>query len=175
MSGQQHFTNSGNRLTIVYTVVLTTILLSTLVAQAQSDSLLPKFIGAWQSDGMAFGAQANSTMTWAPSLDGQFVRLDYKIEMQRAGDETQVFQGVAYYKVADGNMYRAFWADNTGDLHPITAEREGDALVSHWGVTGGKQGRTRYELLAPDRMEVTDWLKTGDGWRKFNQNVFSRL
>ncbi len=142
---------------------------------ADDASLLDRFAGEWRSDGDAFGAPAQSVMTWAPVLHGKFVQLEYHIEMQRSEDQKAVFQGVAYYATGDSDPFSAFWADNSGDLHPIKAEHENNALIAHWGVDGGKQGRTRYELLAPEKMQVTDWIKTLEGWRQFNQNDFTRM
>ncbi len=149
------------------------------VAQAESGddaarSIFELFDGEWRSDGSAFGVPASSRMVWTPALDGKYVRLDYGIEMQPAQGAASTFQGVAYYRDAGGSNYKAFWADNSGDLHPISAQRDGDALVAHWGAEGSKQGRTRYQLSAPGKLEVTDWIKTADGWRQFNHNVFER-
>jgi len=101
--------------------------------------------------------------------------LDYQVLIQKESSQTNAFQGVGYYKNSDTDEFKAFWADNSGDLHPIIARREGDALISHWGVEGAKQGRTRYALQGAERMEVTDWIKTDDGWRQFNQNTFERI
>ena len=134
-----------------------------------------QFMGEWRSNGDSFGVPAESVMTWSPALDGRFVRLDYRIELRPGPDQTSLFQGIAYYKVQDGDISIAFWADNTGDLHPISAERDERALVAFWGVEGGKQGRTRYDLTAPDKMEVTDWIKTPEGWRQFNHTVFTHV
>jgi len=137
-------------------------------------SIFDLFHGEWRSDGPAFGASASSVMTWAPTLDGKYFRLDYRIEMRSSQDAVSTFQGVAYYRDAGGDAYEAFWADNSGDLHPISAERDGDALMAHWGVEGAKQGRTRYALSTSGELEVTDWIKTADGWRQFNHNIFER-
>ncbi|MHA7870951.1 MAG: hypothetical protein ACX939_01235 [Hyphococcus sp.] len=137
-------------------------------------ALLNQFEGQWTSADPAFGADAKSAMTWAAALNGQFVRLDYRIEMRRNDETADVFQGVAYYRPDANNALKAFWADTSGDLHPIRAVREADALIVHWGFAGGKQGRTRYALTAPSELTVTDWLLTGEGWRQFNQSSFQR-
>lgn len=142
-----------------------------------SVSLIRSFMGTWHSDGDAFGGPATSTMTWAQALDGLFARLDYRIDMQRDGD-VSVFRGTAYYRLGPATSFPAFWADTSGDLHPITMVRDGTALVSTWGLDSGKQGRTRYDLIAPDTIEVTDWIKTRsdgtEGWKQFNRNIFVR-
>ena len=141
----------------------------------QTDHFLVKFLGEWRSDGDAFGSPAESKMIWGFTLGARFVQLDYQVLIKKEPSLVNVFQGVGYYKNSDTDEFAAFWADNSGDLHPIIAYREGDALISNWGVEGGKQGRTRYELLGVELMEVTDWIKTGDGWRQFNQNTFERI
>ncbi len=144
-------------------------------AAAESTSaLLAQFKGEWRSDGSAFGGAAESEMIWAPALNGKFFRLDYRVAVTRDDGAAFTFEGVAHYRLANDETLTAYWADNSGDLHPIRAEREGDALLSHWGVEGGKQGRTRYALLPTGEIEVTDWIKTTDGWRQFNQNQFTK-
>lgn len=145
---------------------------SVLAEAKKADEQLEAFVGVWVSSGPAFGAPAKSTMRWVPDLNGNFLRLNYRIEMQSSDAPMAVFEGVAYYKNSTDGKLRAFWADNSGDLHPITADWDGDALVSDWGVAGKKQGRTRYQLIRYDEMAVTDWIKTDEGWRQFNHNVF---
>ena len=135
---------------------------------------LHDLLGAWRSDSLAFGLPAESTMQWTPVLDGRFVRLQHRIEMRAEDGSSSVFKGVAHYRDNGEDGAHAYWADSSGDLHPIRVAREKSALVAHWGVAGAKQGRTRYELLDADRVRVTDWLLTDDGWRQFNQAEFSR-
>ena len=135
--------------------------------------LLEQFTGEWRAEGAAFGAPAKSHMAWSPALSGKHFRIEYRIEMFRDAG-TSMFEGVGYYQLAEGEGLSGFWADNSGDLHPIRAEREGDALVSHWGVEDAKQGRTRYELLSSGEIEVTDWIRTDEGWRQFNNAVFRK-
>jgi hypothetical protein len=144
------------------------------IAHADDPSLLSKFQGEWASNGDAFGKPAKSTMVWSSTLNSKFIHLDYKISMGTP-DKPSIFQGVAYYKSNNDGTYTAFWADNTGDLHPITATVDGNALTSIWGVEGAKLGRTRYELLDQDRLSITDWIKIGDDWRQFNMNVFTHV
>lgn len=138
------------------------------------EALLQQFEGRWTSGGPAFGGAADSSMTWAPALNGKFFQLDYSVAVTREDGAAFTFEGVAHYRLGSGAALQAYWADNSGDLHPIRAEREGDALIAHWGVEGAKQGRTRYELLQSGEVEVTDWIRTKDGWRQFNRNRFMK-
>lgn len=154
--------------------ILASIAASPVSGEDANRSIFDLFLGDWRSDGPAFGAPASSKMTWAQALDGKYIRLDYRIEMQSSEDAVSVFQGVAYYRDTGGDQFNAFWADNSGDLHPISAVRDGNLLTAHWGVKGGKQGRTRYEFLKSGEVEVTDWIKIADGWRQFNHNIFVR-
>jgi hypothetical protein len=128
--------------------------------------------GEWSAEGKAFGADAKSRMEWTPALDGKFFRVDYRIEMTRDGG-AQVFEGVGHYQPQGESGARGFWADNSGDLHPITAIVSDDVIISHWGVAGGKQGRTEYRLKDGGVL-VTDWILTPEGWKQFNQAAFKK-
>lgn len=136
-----------------------------------ASAVIDQLIGNWSAQGEAFGASADTEMRWERDLGGKFIRLSYRIEMER-GDDVSTFQGVAYYGDLVDGEYRAFWADNSGDLHPIKAKQEDNALIANWGVEGGKQGRTRYELITGGGVEVTDWIRSGDEWRQFNHAIF---
>ncbi len=142
------------------------------VGQNNSALIVEQLAGEWVSDGDAFGVPAKTTMRWGRTLGGKFFRLDYQIEMQSDAGEPSVFAGVAYYRHAGNDTYAAYWADTGGELHPIKAERAGKALIAHWGTEGKKQGRTRYQIHPDGTVEVTDWIKTDEGWHQFNQNLF---
>ena len=150
------------------------VLLALLATGTLAADPLHDLRGTWRSDSPAFGLPAETTMQWTPVLDGQFVRLQHRIEMRAEDGSARSFEGVAHYRDNGEDGAQAYWADSSGDLHPIRVIREENALVAHWGVAGAKQGRTRYELLDADRVRVTDWLLTADGWRQFNQAEFSR-
>lgn len=155
------------------------VLLFCFLTPAQAEeagplALLEAFEGEWRSNDPAFGGPAQTTMRWSRTLDGKFMRLDYRIEMRPETENAALFEGVAYYRLEKGDELRAFWADNSGDLHPIRAERKDDGLHVEWGVEGAKQGRTLYNLVRADEMQVTDWIRAEDGWRQFNDNRFAR-
>jgi|GEM_PF-1507689 len=136
---------------------------------------LEPFLGSWQSGKTVFGQEADSHMHWTPALEGRFIRLDYAINPANKEAEKSIFSGVAFYKIAEGPELKAFWADTTGDLHPITAQMEDQTLTAIWGIAGQKLGKTRYELTAPDVMRVTDWIMRDGEYRQFNDNEFSRV
>ncbi|WP_428407163.1 hypothetical protein [Hyphococcus sp.] len=159
----------------LFTLIGTLSCLLQPAAAASPSALLAQLEGEWRSDGPAFGGAAESAMVWAQALKDKFYRLDYRVAVTREDGASFTFEGVAHYQLGEGETLSAYWADNSGDLHPIRAERDGDALVALWGVEGAKQGRTRYQLLPSGEIEVTDWIKTKDGWRQFNQNRFMRI
>lgn len=141
------------------------------LATDPGDYLVEAFEGRWFSGDDALGRPAETTMLWEYTLDDQFMRLSYRIDMGEAGD----FAGVAYYRLSPGEGPDAFWADNYGDSHPIWMEVTDSTMTADWGVEGGKQGRTAYQLLGADEMMVTDWILNDGEWRQFNQNTFRRL
>jgi len=158
----------------IFTLMIGLFSLPVYSEEQDTPSIFEQLSGEWTSSGNAFGAPASSAMTWTQALGSKFYHLNYEIEMRRGPDQTAVFEGVAYYRALEDGSINGFWADNSGDLHPISAIIEGTCLISHWGVEGGKQGRTEYELLASGEMQVTDWIKVGEDWRQFNQNIFAR-
>ena len=156
-----------------FSLIIAFLFLPLVNATAQEQSILELFEGTWVSNGNAFGSPAQSTMSWTRALNDKFYQLEYQIAMHPATGEQQDFEGVAMYR-GDDEGYDAFWADTSGDFLPVSAKRDGDALISHWGKVGDKQGRTRYELVSSDKIQVTDWILTPDGWRRFNNNLFVR-
>ncbi|MEX0646091.1 MAG: hypothetical protein WD076_12325, partial [Parvularculaceae bacterium] len=142
------------------------------LARAETPAIFAALDGAWAAEGKAFGADARSFMTWTPVLGGKFFRVDYRIEMTRA-DGVAAFEGVGHYQIESAETARGFWADSSGDLHPIAAAISPDAIVSNWGAAGGKQGRTEYRLKDGGVL-VTDWILTPEGWKQFNQATFRK-
>ncbi|MEL6876015.1 MAG: hypothetical protein AAGM33_11125 [Pseudomonadota bacterium] len=138
----------------------------------QKASVLERISGTWTATGNSFGENVKSRMVWSPVLAGRFHRIDYQIMIDPK--KAQSFTGVGHYKATDEQRTTGYWADNGGDLHPLSVEFEDNAIVSIWGVAGKKQGRTEYRMTAADRLMVTDWLLTASGWREFNRAEFVR-
>lgn len=152
---------------------LCALLLTAAPALAETPAIFSALKGEWTAKGNAFSPDARARMVWSEALGGKFHRLDYRIDME-AGGEAQRFEGVGHYQLAEGNRLDAYWADSTGDLHPITAEISDAAIVAHWGKAGAKQGRTEYRLNEDGSVLVTDWLLTAEGWKQFNQATFKK-
>ncbi len=142
------------------------------MAPAAAQSLFQKFDGTWTAVGSSFGKNTRSTMTWSETLNRKFYRVDYSISMPEITPNR--FIGIGHYRISKSARIEGYWADNSGDLHPLKASREPDRLVTIWGKAGSKMGRTEYRLLADDQMQVTDWLLTDKGWREFNNTLFRR-
>jgi len=128
--------------------------------------------GVWTASGNSFGPDVKSEMIWSKTLDGQFYKIDYRIIIDPATDKT--FTGIGHYLDTDSNTTAGYWADNSGDLHPLSVTIDQTAIISIWGVAGGKLGRTEYRLVDDGQMLVTDWLLTKEGWREFNKASFVR-
>ncbi len=154
-------------------VAIASLLISPLPAFAKDkQSMFDLLTGAWAASENSFGPDVKSEMIWSKTLNGKFYKIDYRIIMGAASDET--FTGIGHYQATESNTTVGYWADNSGDLHPLSVTIGNDAIVSIWGVAGMKQGRTEYRLLDEGRVQVTDWLLTMDGWRQFNQASFTR-
>ncbi len=158
----------------IFVAALFAALFASGSARAETPAIFASLDGAWTAEGKAFGADARSLMTWTPVLDGKFFRVDYRIEMTRDGG-VEAFEGVGHYQPQGAEAARGFWADNSGDLHPIAATLSAEAIVANWGVAGGKQGRTEYRLDKSGGALVTDWILTAEGWRQFNKATFKKV
>lgn len=163
------------RIIVIFATLFSLPIGGAVVASAKADVTLSDFVGNWESNGVTFGRPAHSILRWHPALNGKFMRVEYEIKSADESEALTIFKGLGYYQLSDAGFYKAFWADNSGDLHPITAKINGRTLVSTWGVAGGKLGRTHYKLNVAGQIEVTDWLLREEGWRQFNHNKFSRV
>ena len=146
------------------------------IAQASdSTTIFQQLNGLWQSDGQAFGQTARSTMKWQSTLDGRYFRVNYNISFGPADAPSGSFTGVGYYRLdSESETVSGFWADNTGDLHPIDAAVGDGRLLSTWGIEGSKLGRTAYKILEDGKVQVTDWIWRDGDFRQFNQNAFGK-
>ncbi len=163
-----------HRLKII-TFAFVVSLLTTMTACAQSSISLEDLEGEWRSGSPAFGQSASSTLSLSLTLGGKFHRLDYSINMVKEKTQSLMFQGTAHYRLLADGRYDAFWADSSGDLHPIKARAEGNAIIADWGISGAKQGSTKYQLNSNGTLTVTDMIKRDDKWVQFNKMEFARV
>lgn len=160
--------------------ILVLALLMAPAVAAEDETIFSTFVGKWHAEGAAFGAPSTSDMQWVDAeLGGRFLRLDYQINRATPNGPQPFFTGIAYYQKSvapfpANHKIQAFWADTNGNLHPISAHVEENALIANWGTPETEQGRTRYQIIDQNTVEVTDWVKMPDGWRQFNQTTFSR-
>lgn len=154
------------------------LLISSGYAQSPTEPLLNRFSGTWSGEGKAFGRTARLDMKWERVLGNKFVRLSLRNEMQSSSGQKQVFEGHAYYQgvgaTSDGK-YEARWFDSRGVSFHIKAQTEGDSLVAFWGSPETEQGKSVYQIIAPDKMEVVDSVRQKDGtWREFGKFIVQR-
>lgn len=154
------------------------LLFSSGYAQSTTEPLTNRFSGSWHGEGKAFGMTARLDMKWEQVLGNRFVRLSLRNEMQRANGQKQVFEGHAYYQpvgAATDGKYEARWFDSRGVSFHIKAQTEGDTLVAFWGSPETEQGKSVYQVIGPDKMEVIDSVRQKDGtWREFGRFIVHR-
>lgn len=154
-------------------MILSAALMFINPAAAQTEqSIFERLEGVWTATGNSFGQQAQSEMVWSQTLSGKFYRIDYSILFDASGNNA--FTGIGHYKLSTEPKISGYWADNSGDLHPLSAATETDRLLTVWGKAGSKMGRTEYRLLPDSSLQVTDWLLTTKGWEIFNKAVFQK-
>ena len=140
------------------------------------DDISSKLAGSWAGEGKAFGRPSRPEMKWELTLNGKFIKLNYKNEMKSSKGETQIFEGHGYYKSLGGGKYQGTWFDSQGEQHPISATFENDALTANWGTPETKLGKTVYRLIAPNEMELIDSIRKKDGtWQEFSRAKLKRM
>ncbi len=145
------------------------------VVQSQSQPFLNRFEGSWQGEGKTMGMPSRLQLKWEWVLGNKFLRLSLRNTMRAPNDQTQVFEGHAYYQSVGGSKYHADWFDSRGTTFPIEAQAEGEALISLWGTPEKEQGQSIYRLSGPGRMEVIDSVRQKDGTLKeFGRFVVTR-
>lgn len=138
------------------------------------EGILAKLVGAWQGSGTILGQASALELRWTRELDGRFVRLTHDSRIGPA-PRTVRFEGHAYYQALPSGGYRGTWFDSSGLTRPITGVTRDDALVASWGAPDTEEGETTYRLVAGDRLEVVDRVKSKDGtWREFGRTQLSR-
>lgn len=146
---------------------------SLAAAEPVPTSPLAKLAGSWVGEGQWMGAPARATLAWDSVLNGRFTRLAYQIT--KTADPAVAFEGHAYYAAdADGRV-TATWFDSQGAVYALEVDATADTLTAVWGPAGAPRGRTTYRLMAEDRLEVVDEIKTKDGaWKEFARIGYER-
>ena len=103
-----------------------------------------------------------AAVTWDPVFGGEFYRVTTEYESDGGS-----FEGRRRYG-------RRLWIGTNGDLHPLSVKADGQAVTSMWGRPGAQMGRTEYRMQEDGTLCVRDWVLTEDGWRQFNEAVYTR-
>lgn len=152
-------------------------LLLTAAVPVDGDERVPPsdardLLGSWSTDCDAWGTPAWCTLVWAEGLHASQLTVDYRIEAR--ADGAAIFSGKGVYRVLGGNSLDGYWHDSGGAIHPLAAAWGETVLMTHWGIAGSKQGRTRYRITDAGQLEVTDWVLGESEWRQFMQVTYDR-
>lgn len=143
------------------------------VCSDRDPGLLAQFEGEWQSGGNAFGQPAQSTMIWAPVMDGCFWQLSYVIETNPGTEDANTFIGRGIHR-HEADIVSGQWIDNWGAMHDLRGSVSDTELIVFWGEPEAQLGRSRYTLTDDGAIQVTDWILNDTGWQQFNDNRFER-
>lgn len=137
---------------------------SSLAAQTVAP-VFDRLAGQWQGEGTLMGRSAEFAMTWTPH--GELASLVFSNAFpDSTGALTPVLDAVAAYRTA-AETPQAVWLDSRGVRIEIEWRATDDStLVADWAAPK-ESGRTTYRVIGPDAVEVTDEVRTDDGWRTF--------
>lgn len=143
---------------------------------AQTTSpVFDRLAGEWQGEGRLMGRDAEFTMTW--TLHGALAVLTFgNAFADTAGQVTPVLDAAAVYRT-DAATPEAVWLDSRGVRIEIEWQGTDSTLVANWSAPS-EAGRTTYRLVAGDAgdaVEVTDEVRTDEGWRTFATARYRRM
>ena len=131
-----------------------------------------RLAGEWQGEGTLFGRSAEFTMSWTPH--GELAVLAFgNAVADSAGRLTPVLDAVAVYRTT-AKAPEAVWLDSRGVRVEIAWQATDSTLVADWSAPN-EAGRTTYDVVADDALEVTDEVRTEGGWRTFGTARYRRM
>ena len=149
---------------------LVTALVLIVLQGSPRDAFLASLAGDWRGTGTVLQSRADVRLTWAWTLDGEFMRLSFVNTMER-----RRFEGHAYYRAVGGGGDRGWGVENSGMFRPIEGMQDGTAHVSNWGAPETEVGETTYRLTPSGALEVVDRVRGKDGqWREFGRTLLER-
>ena len=154
--------------------ILVAALLIAPPTSAQETPVMDEMIGAWVGSGTLFGADATFTMKWEWALGERFVRLTFQNRMVGADGVARGLDAEAFYQPMGEGRFEGTWFDTRGMVLRLSGTVEERTLTTLWGSPETEQGRTVYRLLEENRMEVEDWVLSGDQWSQFGHATYSR-
>lgn len=136
---------------------------SSLTAQTTAP-VFDRLAGEWQGAGTLMGRSAEFTMTWTPH--GELATLAFSNAFRDStGAVTPVLEAVAAYRTVSETP-EAVWLDSRGVRIEIDWQATDSTLVADWSAPN-ESGRTTYRVRGPDAVDVTDEVRTDEGWRTF--------
>jgi hypothetical protein len=141
-----------------------------LTAQSTAP-VFDRLVGEWHGEGVLLGRTAEFAMSWA-HRDGLAILTFANALADSAGEVTPVLEAAAIYRSA----YRTpegVWLDSRGVRVEIRWQATDSTLMADWSAPD-EEGRTTYRVLADDAVEVTDEVRTAEGWRTFGTARYRR-
>lgn len=138
------------------------------------DAFLDRFVGVWEGEGQIEGQEALEFSSWEWVLGHQFLSVTYMATRLSAELESSTYEGYGYFRPAEGGGYRATWLDSLGVMAPMTARRDGEALIVEWEPRPQGPARVVYRFTGPDRLEATYYRRKGEQLEEIGKTTLVR-
>lgn len=125
------------------------------------------FFGTWQGEGVVGTWPAKIEMTWAPIIDGRFIRVSWKNHMVSKSGEAMYYEGEGTYRPTtdEDSDNLGTWFDSQSMTYALHGHVAGDSLTSSFGTdAGGYSGRTTYRLLDRNTIRVHEEVRRDGKW-----------
>jgi len=134
------------------------------------------FFGTWRGEGVVGGWPSKIEMTWAPVIDGRFIRVTWKNDMVSKTGEPSRFEGEGTYRPMPDieAHHNGTWFYSQGMSYALVGRVAGDSLATTWTQSSGAQGRTTYRLVDRNTMIVRDEMLRDGKWNSFGLSTLVR-
>ena len=118
------------------------------------------------------GAKASFEMEWSWTLDKKFIQLKFKNERTAPDNERYIFEANAYYRLADSVKIEGMWFDSRGIYFPLGGTVTCKKLIVKWGSPETEQGKTVYNLINSDEINVVDYILKNGEYKRFGTATY---
>lgn len=164
--GKKH--NSNNMKTLALTLLI--IITSFSLGYSQTNEL-SSFEGDWKGKGLLMGRDANFTMKWEQVLQNKYYKLVFENQFT---DKSFTMNAHGYYRFSNDSTFSGYWLDSRGVSFPLKGSFSKNTLTVFWGSKELEEGKSVYELVSPDSMNVTDFVIRNGDYQQFAEASYTR-
>ncbi len=129
--------------------------------------------GEWVGTGTLFGQTAEFRMQWNEAKEGKTLFLHFENWILDGDERQPILEALARYSPQEPSQLEGLWIDTRGKRLRLSAEVHEHSLVVFWQGPD-EEGKTEYEVISRDAIQVRDFVKQPEGWSQFGMANYRR-